>query len=524
MKAVAYARFSSENQNENSIIAQLRAIREYAKKNGVSIVREYIDEAKSATTDDRPEFLRMIAEITSGIVEVDLVFVHKFDRFARNRYDAAVYRHQLGQKSVRLVAVDQPLDDSPESVILEALLEGMAEYYSKNLSREIKKVKKENALQGLHRGGTPPLGYDVDPVTMKYIINPIEAEVVRETFSLAAENQSLSSIVKKLNSKGYKTKRDRPFGKNSIHDLLRNPKYSGQYIANRFSNEAEIAVVGAIPAIIDESTWRSVQAIMDARKHVTTKTKKTEFLLTGKLFCGECGAAYTGNSMAVSSKKRKPYYHYSCVNRRQNHTCNNRNVRKELIEDYVLDYIEAVFNNANLEEVAEEAIKSYSNIAKANHHQIVRLKKSIQEITGRIEKLFDAIETGTMPSNIAGPRITKLTDEKAGLEQTLSDIECQSSFPYSKEKLLKILTQERDYLIERKDPEACRRLVNTYVVRVTFYRDDIDIELKIKNKPAGTDNDPSGSCLHNDGSPNGIRTRVSAVRGRCPRPLDDRTI
>jgi site-specific DNA recombinase len=265
------------------------------------------------------------------------------DRFARNRYDAAVYRHKLQLNKVRLVAVDQPLDDSPESVILESLLEGMAEYYSKNLSREIKKVKHENALQGLHRGGTPPLGYDVGP-DKKYIINPAEAEIVREIFSLALENQSLGNMVLKLNAKGYTTKRGQPFGKNSLHDLLRNPKYAGRYIANRFSNEKEISVDGAIPPIVEPDVWEEVQKLMDSRKHVISRPKKRTFLLTGKIFCAKCGAAYVGNTTAVnSSRGKQPYPHYTCVNRKQNKTCDNRNIQQETVETYILAKVEELF-------------------------------------------------------------------------------------------------------------------------------------------------------------------------------------
>jgi site-specific DNA recombinase len=521
MKAVAYARFSSENQNENSITAQLRAIREYAKKNGVSIVRDYIDEAKSATTDDRPEFLRMIAEITTGIVKVDLVFVHKFDRFARNRYDAAVYRHQLGQKGARLVAVDQPLDDSPESVILESLLEGMAEYYSKNLSREIKKVKKENALQGLHRGGTPPLGYDVDPITKKYIINPIEAEIVRKIFALAADNQSLGSMVEKLNAMGYKTKRGQPFGKNSIHDLLRNPKYFGQYIANRFSNEAEITVAGAIPAIVEPNLWEEVQKLMNERKHVVPRTKKREFLLTGKIFCAKCGAAYVGNTTAVnSSRGKQPYPHYTCVNRKQNKTCDNRNIHQDTVETFILEKVEELFRRENIEKIVDEFLASYAENIKGTQAKLNHAKKQLIDIQKRIDKLFDAIETDTMPAAVAGPRVTALTDEKAQLEQTISDLEKNIPLPFSTDQIREYFLTNYKTIFQKDKPDWKRRIINAYVDKIFIDGEDISYTLKINPNPPDS---PGGKDTDVVGSPNGIRTRVSAVRGRCPRPLDDRT-
>lgn len=140
MQLVAYARYSSDNQREESITAQLRAIHNWAKSNGHVIVKEYIDEALSARTDKRPNFLKMIedskTETWNGIV------VHKLDRFSRNRYNSAIYKKELKDNGKLLFSVLEKLDDSPESIIMEALIDGMSEYYSANLSREVKKRTK----------------------------------------------------------------------------------------------------------------------------------------------------------------------------------------------------------------------------------------------------------------------------------------------------------------------------------------------------------------------------------------------
>ncbi|MCL6559890.1 MAG: recombinase family protein, partial [Firmicutes bacterium] len=174
MKAVIYARFSSDNQREESITAQVRACTEYAQRKGYAVVKVYTDEARSAITDDRPGFLQMIEDIKSGRVKADLLLVHKLDRFARNRYDSAFYKRELRRAGVRVESVLEHLDDSPESILMESVIEGMAEYYSRNLAREVMKGMKETALQGKHNGGKPPLGYDVDSEG-RYIINEAEA-------------------------------------------------------------------------------------------------------------------------------------------------------------------------------------------------------------------------------------------------------------------------------------------------------------------------------------------------------------
>ena len=130
-------RFSSDNQRSESTDAQVRAMKEYCKRKNIEIVDIYVDEAKSATTDKRPAFQQMIADSSKRIF--DAVIVHKLDRFARNRYDSAFYKRELKKNGVSLYSVLENLDDSPESIILESVLEGMSEYYSQNLSRETKK-------------------------------------------------------------------------------------------------------------------------------------------------------------------------------------------------------------------------------------------------------------------------------------------------------------------------------------------------------------------------------------------------
>ena len=176
-RVAIYARFSSDNQRSESIDAQVRAMQAYCKQHNYLIVESYVDEAKSATTDRRPAFQQMISD--SSKHKFDIVLVHKLDRFARNRYDSAVYKRELKKNGVQVYSVLENLDNSPESIMMEAVLEGMSEYYSQNLSREVMKGMRENALKCTHTGGKPPLGYDIDAETRKLILNESEAEAVK---------------------------------------------------------------------------------------------------------------------------------------------------------------------------------------------------------------------------------------------------------------------------------------------------------------------------------------------------------
>lgn len=217
VRAVLYARFSSELQRTESIDAQIRAMKQYCKEQHWEVVGTYVDEALSGTTDRRPSFQMMIAD--SEKKKFDIVLVHKLDRFCRNRYDSANYKYILRKNGVKLCSVLEKLDGSPESIILEGLLEAMAEYYSSNLAREVMKGLKENAYHCKHTGGSPPLGYDLDE-DKRMIINPKETECVRMIFWMYINGYGRTEMASILNKNGYVNKRGKPFTKDSFLSIL----------------------------------------------------------------------------------------------------------------------------------------------------------------------------------------------------------------------------------------------------------------------------------------------------------------
>ena len=157
MNAVIYARYSSSNQREESIDAQVRECKKYAKQNGLNILRIYIDKAQSGTNDKREDFQRMIKD--SDKKDFNTLLIWKQDRFARNRYDSIFYKHILKQNGIKVVSITEPISDDPTSVITEGILESFAEFYSKSLSENTKRGKKENALKKQSNGGVTTTGY-----------------------------------------------------------------------------------------------------------------------------------------------------------------------------------------------------------------------------------------------------------------------------------------------------------------------------------------------------------------------------
>ena len=224
MKAVIYARYSSDNQREESIEGQLRECTAYCKKNGITILRTYIDRAMSAKTDHRPDFQRMIKDSAKGLF--DVIIVWKLDRFARNRYDSAHYKAQLRKYGVKVLSATENISEGPEGIILESMLEGMAEYYSAELSEKVIRGHTENALKCKYNGGTPTFGFIIDKEKC-YQIDPHTAPVVLESFTRYANGATMKEVMQYLVESGFTTVRGRKIDLNFIARLLKNRKYIG---------------------------------------------------------------------------------------------------------------------------------------------------------------------------------------------------------------------------------------------------------------------------------------------------------
>ena len=326
----------------------MRAMKKYCDDKGRVIVKKYVDEAYSATTDKRPQFQQMITD--SYNKEFEIVLVHKLDRFARNRYDSSVYKQMLRKNGVRLCSVLEHIDNTPESILLEGLIESINEFYSANVARESMKGLRENALQCLHNGGSPGLGYDVDD-TQHIVLNEDEAKIVVRIYSLYLSGYSRNSIANALNAEGHKSKKGNPFTKETVYGILTNEKYTGVYIFNRAESkgydhkrnthrskppEEIIRIEGGIPAIISRDVWEAVQN-KRRDKSGKLKTSKPMYLLSGKMICGECGARMTGSIRYRNNAT--PYYKYACLTKKL--LCSNpKEIEKESLEKYVISLIQ----------------------------------------------------------------------------------------------------------------------------------------------------------------------------------------
>lgn len=223
--AVIYARYSSERQNEQSIEGQVRVIKEFAAREGYNILNSYIDRALSGRSDNRPSFQKMIED--SNNQSFNCVLIYKLDRFSRSRYDSTLYKKILQDNGVKVISATENISENPEGIILEAILEGYSEYYSKELAQKITRGNYESRIKGLYIGGKVIYGYRIDE-NRKYVINEDEANVVRFIFDEALNKKKLIEIVKELNDKGivYSDGKSN-WNINKLSRLLRNEKYIG---------------------------------------------------------------------------------------------------------------------------------------------------------------------------------------------------------------------------------------------------------------------------------------------------------
>lgn len=406
MNIVIYARYSSHSQTEQSIEGQLQTCYEYAKNNGHTVVGEYIDRAQSGTTDSRVEFQSMIADSDKHTFEGALVY--QLDRFARNRYDSAINKAKLKKNGVRILSARENISEDASGILVEGVLESMAEYYSAELSQKIRRGMNINAEKCLSNGSNPGLGYRIDE-ERRFHVDPETAPIVREIFERYTSGETVADIIKDLNARQIKTSIGKDFNKNSLHRLLRNRRYIGYYIYK------DTETPDGMPRIIEDELFQRAQHILDRNKQAPARSRgKMEYLLTTKLFCGYCRELMTG--YGGTGKAGKSYYYYACNNYKR-HKCKKKVVSKQAIEDRVVLECRKLLTDSNIERIAQSV--SAACDADFDSSTVKRLKASLQEADTAIENLWKALESGQSVEMITS-RIEKRQQEKADLQAQIA--------------------------------------------------------------------------------------------------------
>ena len=524
MKAVIYARYSSDNQREESIEGQMRDCMQYAEYNDMQVVGSYIDRALSAKTDNRPNFQKMIKDSAKRLF--DVIIVWKLDRFARNRFDSAYYKNVLKKNGVRVVSAKESISEGAEGIILESVLEGYAEYYSVELAEKVTRGMTDNALKAMSNGGITPLGYYLDD-EQRLQIDESKAPFVREIFQRYADGEMIKTIIADMNARGVgmtvrmkkkpgKKPYTKPLGYNNVRRMLSNRKYIGEY---RFK---DIVIEGAIPAIIDKDLFEKVQKRIEVNTRAPALHKaEDEYLLTTHLFCGKCKAMMIGDS--GTGKKGTVYHYYKCANAKKTHSCDKKTVNKDFIENAV---IKAVMEKIMDDELMEQLSYKLYDLQMQESFLLPALQAQLADVESGIENMLNAIQQGIVLDSTK-KRLSDLENRKKELE--IEIVQEQIKRPtLTREQILFGLTRFRklDLSTQRGKQTLIDSFVNSiflfddYAIITCNYKDGeerITFE-DIQNFKLGAyiENKPEQRCsdLLADGDLIGTRTRVYAVRGR----------
>ena len=498
MNAVIYARYSSERQTEQSIDGQLRECREFAESEGITIIGEYIDRAISGTTDHRPEFQRMISDSKSKTFGA--VIVYKLDRFARNRYDSAIYKSKLKSNGVKVLSAKERITDSPEGIILEGLLEAMNEYYSAELAQKIRRGMRENIIHGKTTGGNIAMGYKIGS-DKRFEIDENAAAIVRRIFSEYAAGKTFAEICGGLNSAGYKTTRGKQFRNGTISRILGNRKYIGEYTLNGVTESSEC------PQIIDRELFDNVQELLGKHKSNHRHTNPIhDYLLTGFLTCSTCGKPLRGT--AGTSKTGKRYYYYACQKK-----CNGR-LNAEKLEQIVMNSITEYLTSENCKQIAATAYQMYQQ-ERTENAELKTAKNELNNVSKKLERAINAILAGIQSETLQGT-ITELERQKKALEMEIQRL--STAMPELKLEHFEYFIQQIG-AIKKTDADN-RLMIDSIVNRVIVYPDKLAILINVLDKtntpPLQQINAALAGCLYNDsiGGPSGIRTRDHPVMSR----------
>lgn len=319
--AAAYIRVSTEDQVEYSPASQLEKIREYAKRNGYLLPEEYIftDEGISGRhTAKRPDFNRMIGIAKQKPKPFDAILLWKFSRFARNREDSIVYKSMLRKQcGIDVISISENVGDDKMSVLIEAMIEAMDEYYSINLGEEVKRGMNEKVSRG-EAVSIPSFGYDIK--NGEYVPDPVTAPALRTIFEDFAAGKGMRTIAMELNDRGYRTRRGNRFQNRTIQYILNNPVYIGKIrwtptgkIDRDFHNADTVIIDGTHKPLISRELWESVQkrlSEMPKTKYMRSDSPKQPFMLQGLVRCDACGATLCQS--ANGSVQCHSYAHGSC--------------------------------------------------------------------------------------------------------------------------------------------------------------------------------------------------------------------
>ena len=428
--AALYARVSSDRQDVDlSVSAQLRALRDYAEKNGYLVAREYVDEAESGRIADRPEFRKMIDEASRPNSPFQEILVWKFSRFTRKREHAVAFKSMLRRKGVRVVSITEHADDTPTGKLMEAIIESVDEFYSENLAQEVTRGMREAASRGFWVTSRVPYGYRrlmvQDGAKKRPTLEPDPATspVVKRIFDLAQAGKGILEITRTLNDEGIANPTGKPWSKNGIHIILRNETYTGTLVwGTKAKDKAEpVRVEKAFPAIVSKTQFRRVNRLMHSRapKKAHPRRVGSSYLLSGLVKCHKCRRALSGQD---SKSGKFSYYVCQSLQKRGSGACDAPRLNARRFEELVVDKIRTnILTEGCIRELVKLVDEQMDGVAHEQRQILDSVESELADVRRRLERLYNLVETTDMDIDDFKPRIRDHRERQEKLERTAEE-------------------------------------------------------------------------------------------------------
>ena len=468
--AVIYARYSCDSQTEQSIEGQIRVCQDYAKMHDILIVDTYIDRAMTGTNDNRAAFQKMLKD--SANKQWQYILVYKLDRFSRNKFESVIHKKALRDNGVVILSAMENLTDTPEGRMMETILEGFNQYYSEELTQKVVRGLKESWRKGNATGGHSIYGYDI--IDKKYVVNEYESTIIKEAFLMYSQGYRAHGIIKVFNERGYRRRNGEPFEHRYLYHILHDKKYTG--VVER---QGQI-YTSIFPRIISDDLWEKVNAINEENKIAPSRKKEIfDFILSGKLICGDCKQKMIGYS--GTSHTGAVHYYYLCQSRQKKKApCEMKPVQKQWLEDVVISSTMRVFESAKtVQEIAEE-IYAIHKKGTAENVTLKHLEKKRADAVKAQTNMIKAIEQGI----ITEATKSRLTELEVEITQLNCEIEKEKNRNYALQTPKEIVQfLSKCVFDDTADVRVRKLIVNTFIREIILYEDRIVINFNFTENP-----------------------------------------
>ncbi len=420
-----YARVSSDRQDVDlSVAAQLRALRDYADKNGYLVVREFVDEAESGRIADRPQFRKMLDEAGKAEAPFREILVWKFSRFTRKREHAVAFKSMLRRKGIRVVSITEHADDTPTGKLMEAIIESVDEFYSENLAQEVTRGMREAASRGFWMNASAPYGYrrvyvqDGAKKRPRLELNPPHDAVVRRIFDLTLQGKTSLDILKTLNTEGIPSPKGKQWRKTTVHKVLTNEAYTGALIWGQKARDGQepVRVENAFPVIVSADEFDRARRLMEARAPKVTHPRRaaSPYLLSGLAKCETCGKALT----AAEAKSGK-YTYYVCQSllKQGSGSCDTPRLNAKNFEDIIVSNIrENILTESNVRDLVRLVDEEMDGVAREQRQNLQTIEAELEEVKRKLDRIWHFVESTDLDMADASERILEHRHRREQLE------------------------------------------------------------------------------------------------------------